>query len=93
MSLKLGHVWSAEGLDLQYSTYSSKIPALVMTIFPILVSWVSVLGVTLVFVHYVVLAGGVEDIGNMVAVDVDMFDCPLVRFIEALVGYCDVGVE
>ena len=32
--LKLGHVWSAEGLVLERSEYLEKIPALVIIIFP-----------------------------------------------------------
>ena len=43
--LKLGYVWSAQGMAFKCSTYSENMPVLVIIILPILMSWVSILGV------------------------------------------------
>ena len=78
---KLVHVWSSEALAFHCSAYSSKIPALVIIIFPMLMIWVSVSGVPWDFFHYEVLADGVEDIGYRVVMGLDMVDCLMAGFI------------
>ena len=80
--LKLGHVYFAEAFTFHSSADYAKISAL------------DELGVyfwgDLGFGNCGVLAGGVEDIGDGIDVDIDMDGCLLARFIEALVRYFTV---
>ena len=43
--------------------------------------------------HCGVLVDGVEEIGDMIAVDIDVVDCILTGFIKNLVRDLDVGTE